>query len=268
MAGLESLASFAPFLVPVVTGLVGGISLIIRDRRDSRSADHHYRKRLERAQLEVQFITGWIEAKKLAPTTATSDPGPDPEPGLEPGRWLDDCYASVRGFEVASRHQRGGPGRLRRLLLLRPLRGRPAQALQVLYWISLLIFNGALAWWVSMIVDGPPAFLGNDPASRSDDIDSVLGLAGSFLLAAVVLWVWAVHLDAADVGDEHASRIDTAAWAAQEDARRRAAGGRTAGERGKAAREQDPGRDEERDGGRDGDPSDGKGAAGPDGPTV
>ncbi|MDX2389083.1 hypothetical protein NJL88_03055 [Streptomyces sp. DK15] len=242
MAGLESLASFAPFFVPVVTGVVGGISLIIRDRRNSRSADHHYRRRLERAQMEVQFITGWIEAKRLAPTataTATAtvapelspapNPGPEPEP--EPGRWLDECYASVRSFEVASRHRRGGPGRLRRLLLLRPLRGRTAQALRVLYWISLLIFNAALAWWVSMIVDGPPAFLGDDPESRSDDIDSTLGLAGSFLLAAVVLWVWTVRLDASDSGDDPASRIDVAAWTAREDERRRAAGGKRDGER-------------------------------------
>ncbi|MGW7313722.1 hypothetical protein [Streptomyces sp. NPDC054865] len=257
MAGLESLASFAPFFVPVVTGVVGGISLIIRDRRNSRSADHHYRKRLERAQTEVQFITGWIEAKKLAPTATVtpelspaSKPGPEPEPEPEPGRWLDECYASVRSFEVASRHRRGGPGRLKRLLLLRPLRGRPAHALRVLYWISLLIFNAALAWWVSMIVDGPPAFLGDDPESQSDDIDSILGLAGSFLLAAVVLWVWTVHLDALDSGDDHASRIDTAAWTAREDERRRAAGGRTDGE-GDAG----PGGEGQRD-------------AGPGGPAV
>ncbi|MFF4317783.1 hypothetical protein [Streptomyces sp. NPDC001568] len=217
MAGLESLASFAPFLVPVVTGLVGGISLLIRDRRESRSADHHYRRRLERAQMEVRFITSWIEAKKLAPTSV---------PNPEPGHWLDECYASVRSFEAASRRHRGGPGRVRRLLLLRPLHGRPAKAARILYWIALLVFNAALAWWVSMIVDGPPAFLGDDPQSVSENIDSTLGLAGSFLFAAVVLWVWTVNLDATEVRGGSRSRIDPAAWAAREAERRGAAGGK------------------------------------------
>ncbi|MFI6150062.1 hypothetical protein [Streptomyces sp. NPDC051109] len=217
MPGLDSLVSFAPFFVPVITGLVGGISLVLRDRREARSADHHYRRRLEKAAMEVQFITGWIEAKKLAPTGA-----PDPEPG----HWLDECYASVRSFEAAARRQRGGPGRLRRLLLLRPLQGGPAQAVRILYWLAVLACNAALAWWVSMIVNGPPAFFGTDPESRSDDVDAVLGVSGCFLLVAVVLWAWTVHLDASEPQEGHRSRIDSAAWAAREEERKRAACGK------------------------------------------
>ncbi|MFE5541466.1 hypothetical protein [Streptomyces sp. NPDC056492] len=211
MPGLDSLVSFAPFLVPVITGLVGAVGLVVRDRREARSADHHYRRRLEKAQMEVQFVTGWIEAKRLAPTEA-----PDPEPGL----WLDECYASVRSFEAAARHQRGGPGKLRRLLLLRPLRGGAAQAVRALYWLALLGFNGALAWWVSMIVDGPPAFFGPDADSSSEEVEGVLAMAGSFLLAAVVLWAWTVHLDRSEPEEAYRSRIDSAAWQAREDERR------------------------------------------------
>ncbi|MFD7084770.1 hypothetical protein ACFYXV_12380 [Streptomyces sp. NPDC002181] len=211
MPGLDSLVSFAPFLVPVITGLVGAVGLVVRDRREARSADHHYRRRLEKAQMEVQFITGWIEAKRLAPTGA-----PDPEPGL----WLDECYESVRSFEAAARHQRGGPGKLRRLLLLRPLRGGAAHAVRALYWLALLGFNGALAWWVSMIVDGPPAFFGPDADSASEEVEGVLAMAGSFLLAAVVLWAWTVHLDRSEPEEAYRSRIDSAAWQAREDERR------------------------------------------------
>ncbi|MEV6579889.1 hypothetical protein AB0M92_17205 [Streptomyces sp. NPDC051582] len=210
MPGLDSLVSFAPFLVPVITGLVGAVGLVVRDRRETRSADHHYRKRLEKAQMEVQFITGWIEAKRLAPTGA-----PDPEPGL----WLDACYESVRSFEAAARRHRGGPGRLRRLLLLRPLNGAAAQAVRALYWLALLGFNGALAWWVSMTIDGPPAFFGPDAASRAEEVDAVLGVAGCFLLAAVVLWAWTVHLDRSQPLEAYRSRIDSAAWQAREDER-------------------------------------------------
>ncbi len=221
MPDLDSLVSFAPFFVPVITGVVGGISLVLRDRREARSADHHYRRRLEKAQMEVQFITGWIEAKKLAPTGA-----PDPEPG----HWLDECYASVRSFEAAARRHRGGPGRVRRLLLLRTMHSWPARAVQILYWVALIAFNGALAWWVSMIVSGPPAFFGTDPESQSEEVEAVLATALGFLLAAVVLWAWAVHLDAADPQEGHASRIDSAAWAAREEERKRAAERKADGE--------------------------------------
>ncbi|MCX4539335.1 hypothetical protein [Streptomyces sp. NBC_01565] len=219
MPGVDTLVSFAPFLVPVITGLVGGISLVFRDRREARSADHHYRRRLEKAQMEVQFITGWIEAKKLAPTGA-----PDPEPG----HWLDECYASVRSFEAAALRQRGGPGRLRRLFLLRTLDGVPANAVRALYWLALLAFNAALAWWVSMVLGGPPAFFGKDVESQSDDVDAVLGVAGFFLLVAVVLWAWTVHLDASEPAEGYRSRIDSAAWAAREEERRKATARRKA----------------------------------------
>nr|WSX53868.1 hypothetical protein OG409_36080 [Streptomyces sp. NBC_00974] len=214
MPGAESLVSFAPFFVPVITGLVGGISLVLRDRRETRSADHHYRRRLEKAQMEVQFITSWISAKELAPTES-----PDPEPG----HWLDECYASVRSFEAATRRRQGGPGRLRRLLLLRTLQGRAANAVRVLYWLVLLAFNAALAWWVSMIVSGPPDFFGTDPEARSDDVEAALGLAGCFLLGAVFLWAWAVHLDSSEPKEGYTSRVDSAAWSAQEDEWRRTA---------------------------------------------
>ncbi|MFD6186236.1 hypothetical protein [Streptomyces goshikiensis] len=217
MPDVDSLVSFAPFLVPVITGLVGAISLVIRDRREARSADHHYRKRLERAQMEVQFITSWIEAKKLAPTG---------RPHPEPGHWLDECYASVRSFEAAARRHRGGPGRLRRLLLLRTLEGGLANAVRVGYWLALLAFNAALAWWVSMIVSGPPAFFESDPESQAEDINSVLGVAGAFLLVAVVLWAWVVHLDESEPDEGYRSRIDSAAWTLREDERRRAAAGK------------------------------------------
>lgn len=244
MPGVESLVSFAPFFVPVITGLVGGISIVIRDRREARSADHHYRRRLEKAQMEVQFIISWIEAKKLAPTAdPTADAAPTADPG--PGSWLDECYASVRRFEAATNRQDGGPGRLRRLLLIRPLGSGPARSLRVLYWAALLAFNASLAWWVSMVVDGPPAFFGADAASRSEGVDAVLGLAGCFLLAAVVLWMRTVHLEASKA---HPPRIDSAAWARRAEEWRRAeerragrkaerkarrkAGGRTGGRRG------------------------------------
>ncbi|MDX3539523.1 hypothetical protein PV721_35410 [Streptomyces sp. MB09-01] len=216
MAVVDSLVPFAPFFVPVVSGLVGGASLLIRDRREARSSDHHYRRRLEKAQLEIQFLSGWIQAKKLAPTDS---PAPDPEPG----RWLDECYASVRRARAdkGGRH-RTGPVSLRRLLLLGEASG-PAKSMRVVYWISLVLFNGALAWWVNALVVGVPGFAHEEGTSESEEVVSYLALAGVFFAVSALLWWWTVHLGAAEPEQVYRKRIDSAAWVEQEQKRRSAA---------------------------------------------
>ncbi|THA78856.1 hypothetical protein [Streptomyces sp. A0592] len=230
MAVMDSLVSFAPFFVPVISGLVGGASLLLRDRREARSADHKYRKRLEKAQLEVQFITGWIQAKELVPAD-----GPDPDPA--PGRWLDDCYASVRrAQDDAGGHQRTGPVSLRRLLLLGEVAG-PARSVRVAYWISLALFNLALAWWVNALVSGVPGFMHDEGVPESEEIGSYLGAAVTFFVISAVLWLWTVRLGAAEPGQVYRKRIDSDAWEESERKRRAAARARAAAKEGaKAAR--------------------------------
>ncbi|WP_158717909.1 hypothetical protein [Streptomyces sp. NRRL F-2664] len=216
MAVMDSLVSFAPFFVPVISGLVGGASLLIRDRREARSADHNYRRRLEKAHMEIQFITGWIQAKELAPTD-----GPAPRP--EPGRWLDDLYASVRRAKAdAGEQHRTGPVSLRRLLLLGELTG-PARSMRVAYWIALVLFNGALAWWVNALVSGVPGFLHEEGVPESEEIGSYLGLAVTFFVISAVLWLWTVHLGAAEPEQIYHKRIDSDAWTENERKRREAA---------------------------------------------
>ncbi|WKD35767.1 hypothetical protein [Streptomyces xanthophaeus] len=216
MAVVDTLVPFAPFLVPVVTGLVGGISLLIRDRREARSTDHRYRRRLEKAQLEIQFLSGWIQAKQLAPTDS---PPSDPEPG----RWLDECYESVRRAKqnTGGRH-RTGPVSLRRILLLGELSG-PARSVRVGYWVSLVLFNVALGWWVNALITGVPGFMHEEGVSESDEIASYLGVAGVLFLVSAGLWGWTVHLGAAEPGQVYRKRIDSAAWIEQEEKRRNAA---------------------------------------------
>ncbi|KOU27675.1 hypothetical protein ADK53_36655 [Streptomyces sp. WM6373] len=232
MAVMDSLVPFAPFLVPVVSGLVGGASLLIRDRREARSADHHYRRRLEKAQQEIQFITGWIQAKELAPTD-----GPAPEP--EPGRWLDDLYASVRRAkaDTGGRH-RTGPVSLRRLLLLGELSG-PARSMRVAYWVALVLFNATLAWSVNALVSGVPGFMHDEGVPESEEIGSYLGLALTFFVVSAVLWLWTVHLGKAEPEQVYRKRIDSDAWRENERKRRGAA---EAEARSKAARRQRGGR--------------------------
>ncbi|MFJ1568992.1 hypothetical protein [Streptomyces erythrochromogenes] len=216
MAVMDSLVSFAPFFVPVISGLVGGASLLLRDRREARSADHKYRRRLEKAQLEVQFITGWIQAKELVPAD-----GPAPDPA--PGRWLDDCYASVRrAQDDAGGHQRTGPVSLRRLLLLGELAGS-ARSMRVAYWISLALFNLALAWWVNALVSGVPGFMHEEGVPESEEIGSYLLTAFVLFVVSAVLWLWTVHLGAAEPGQVYRKRIDSDAWEENERERRAAA---------------------------------------------
>lgn len=233
VAVMDSLVLFAPFFVPVVSGLVGGVSLLIRDRREARSADHHYRRQLEKAQLEVQFITGWIQAREQAGSEGPDpapDPDPvpaalaqDPDPTSDPGRWLDDCYASVRRAraEMGTRHRRG-PVSLRRLLLLGELSG-PAKGMRVVYWISLALFNAALAWWVNALVSGVPGFMHEEGVDESEEIGSYLLVACLLFVVSAVMWVWTVHLGAAEPEQVYRKRIDSDAWAEQERERREAA---------------------------------------------
>ncbi|RSS83577.1 hypothetical protein [Streptomyces sp. WAC06614] len=211
MAVMDTLVQFAPFFVPVISGLVGGASLLIRDRREARSADHHYRRRLEKAQLEVQFIAGWIQARERMPTA-----GPAPPPDPEPGRWLDDCYASVRRARAeAEEDHRARPVSLRRLLLLGELSG-PAKSVRVAYWISFALFNAALAWWVKTLVSGVPDFLHEEGVPESEEIGSYLAVACFFFVLSALLWLWTVHLGAAEPAQVYRKRIDSDAWAEQE----------------------------------------------------
>ncbi|MFD0358613.1 hypothetical protein ACFVHW_33495 [Streptomyces sp. NPDC127110] len=224
MAVMDSLVLFAPFFVPVISGLVGGASLLIRDRREARSADHHYRRQLEKAQLEIQFITGWMQARDQARTTVPKpNPNPNPNPDPDPVTWLDDCYASVHRAktDTGARH-RTGPVSLRRLLLLGELSG-PARTMRVVYWISLALFNAALAWWVNALVSGVPGFMHEEGVDESEEIGSYLAVACFFFVVSAVMWVWTVHLGAAEPEQVYRKRIDSDAWARQELQRRAAA---------------------------------------------
>ncbi|MFE2144275.1 hypothetical protein ACFXA3_21505 [Streptomyces sp. NPDC059456] len=216
MAVMDSLVQFAPFFVPVISGLVGGASLLIRDRREARSADYHYRRRLERAQLEVQFISGWIQAKELVPGD-----GPARDPEAE--RWLDECYAAVRRAktDMEDGHRRQ-PVSLRRLLLLGELSG-PAKSMRFAYWITLVLFNVALAWWVNTLISGVPGFMHEEGVPESDEIATYLGVALILFVVSAALWLWTVRLGAAEPAQIYHKRIDSDAWAQEESRRRTAA---------------------------------------------
>ncbi|RSS53552.1 hypothetical protein EF912_18175 [Streptomyces sp. WAC07061] len=118
--------------VPILTAALGGLGLMVKDVRRRRDVEHQCKARLEVAALEVQFITNWMQVRKALGNSA----------GViqEAEDWLDRCYRSA---DAVVRDVGGKPqlSKLRRLLLLKPLVGRPAQTLRVFYWGAFLALN-------------------------------------------------------------------------------------------------------------------------------
>ncbi|MGW0310240.1 hypothetical protein [Streptomyces flavidovirens] len=126
-----------PLAIPIITAIVGGFSLMLKDYRKARNAEHRSKERLESAKLEVEFIRQWLQAKQLL--------GSLEDAGQAAQEWLDNCYKSVEGHELREAEVTRRPevkmATLRRLLLIGALRSPMARFLRVLYWIFLLLFN-------------------------------------------------------------------------------------------------------------------------------
>ncbi|GAA3262384.1 hypothetical protein [Streptomyces lavendulae] len=119
-------------MVPIVTASVGAAGLMLQDRRRKRDFLQRHKAQVEKAHLEVQFISSWIQARKqLEPATGVL-------PEVED--WLDRCYQSAEDAGSMA-PPAPSPPVMRRLLVLRPLAGRAAKAIRVLYWLSLLWVN-------------------------------------------------------------------------------------------------------------------------------
>ncbi|MFJ4866468.1 hypothetical protein [Streptomyces sp. NPDC088748] len=202
MAGFEIQDVLVPVAVPVITGLVAGAGLMIKDRRAARSADHRYRHQLEKARLEVQFIHSWIQAKKEIGLTDDSRPNPS--------EWLDLCYESVRTFEAelpARRHESSTI--LRRLLLLRGLSQR-ARTVRTLYWLAILAFNAALIYGVAR-----SASTTDGQGDWAIAASSALTVSLPLLLAILYLRSKALDLSQSSRPMPPDPRVDLAAWAAR-----------------------------------------------------
>ncbi|GAA2718193.1 MULTISPECIES: hypothetical protein [Streptomyces] len=186
MTGNELFQNLVPVLAPLITASVGVLGIVIKDRRQERNLDQQLRRKIEMGQAQVAFIQAWIQARQLL--------GPLGEDARPAQQWLDRCYATVR---TSQRPRRGvEPAKevhvLRRLLLLRPLRGAAAQVWRIIYWLLFLTCNiyvvPAIAGVVQMI-QGTPG--GGDLALGS----VLIGLV--FAVLAGMARVISVHQDEA-----------------------------------------------------------------------
>lgn len=157
-------------MVPIVTAAVGVAGLAVQDRRKRKDLTHRHRKEVEKAQLEVQFVTSWIQARKLL------EPAADVSPEVE--GWLDRCYQSAEEASSVAPPQPSPPV-LRRLLMLRPLAGLGAKTVRVAYWISLVLMNIAGIASISVFF----AWLA---PGGSDEGSSVLGFLFLLALSAII----------------------------------------------------------------------------------
>ncbi|MEV0186628.1 hypothetical protein AB0I54_46720 [Streptomyces sp. NPDC050625] len=163
--------------VPIVTAAVGVAGLTIQDRRKRKDLTHRHREQVEKAQLEVQFVTNWIQARKLLePATGVS-------PEVE--GWLDRCYQSAQEASSVAPPQPSTPV-LRRLLVLRPLAGLGAKTVRVAYWAAFIFLNLEVIALIS-------EFFAWLAPGGSDEGYGVLGLL-FFLAISAIISVFLRHL--------------------------------------------------------------------------
>lgn len=147
-----------PLLVPVVTGLVGAVGLMLKDRRLARDSRHLREQAIAEATAEVGFATEWWQAQQLL--------GADALPVASPKMvaWLAEAEATVA---IAKRHAspRHNPVTLRRLLLMEPMHRRSSKVVRVLFWISVIwLCVGAIVTAGDISASSQHSWVGSDIA--------------------------------------------------------------------------------------------------------
>jgi hypothetical protein len=122
-------AVVVPLLVPIVTGLVGAIGLMLKDRRLAHDVRQVREQAIAEATAEVGLATGWWQAQQLL--------GADAAAGARPRMvsWLAEAESTVADAKRQARIRRN-PVTVRRLLLMEPLHRRTSKVVRVLFWIS------------------------------------------------------------------------------------------------------------------------------------
>ncbi|WP_217546043.1 hypothetical protein [Streptomyces sp. GbtcB6] len=92
--GEVTIQAATALMVPIVTAAVGTAGLMAQDRWRERDFGFRHKALLEKAQLEVQFITSWIQARKQL------EPAINVFPAAE--SWLDRCYQSAEEASSAT----------------------------------------------------------------------------------------------------------------------------------------------------------------------
>ncbi|MFF2196947.1 hypothetical protein [Streptomyces sp. NPDC058157] len=130
LAASDTTSIILALFVPVVTGAIGAIGLMLRDRRENRNIDLRRKQKLERAQLKIHVLTAWADAsQKIGPSRRT---------GRSIEDLLDECLDEIE--EAAHMHMiQPEAGILRRVFLFIHLKGRNAHFFRTCYLVMPLV---------------------------------------------------------------------------------------------------------------------------------
>jgi hypothetical protein len=180
---VQTLQVLIPLIVPVITALVGALSLVVKDRRAVHDRRTVRASALAEATAEVSFAREWWTAHQALGTAASAD---STQRALELLASAEAKVANVQGMPAEDHDAQI----FDRLFLFRRLEGRQAKALKVLFWIA-IAFVAAGAITISS-----DAAAGGDHASVGSD--AVFGL--------VCLLLVPVFHEAAEAADRRARR--------------------------------------------------------------
>lgn len=126
-------------LVPIVTAVLGVLSLAVGDWRQRRTQAGRRKLAFEDASRQVSFAAAWWSARKLLADT----PEAEHEATTRAMAWLEEASALVAASHSPSLNEKQGLT-LRHLLLLYPLRRRAASIIRGVFWLCL----GLVPIWV------------------------------------------------------------------------------------------------------------------------
>jgi hypothetical protein len=121
-------------LVPIVTAILGVLGIAFQDWRQRRSDAGRRRLAFEDAGRQVSFATEWWNARKLL----VDSPEAMKEATSRAVGWLEEASALVVEAKKVSIKEKP-PLTLRRLLLFYPLKGRAANILRGVFFVSLAV---------------------------------------------------------------------------------------------------------------------------------
>jgi hypothetical protein len=190
---VQTLQVIVPLVVPVITALVGALSLVVKDRRAVHDRRTVRASALAEATAEVAFAREWWTAHQALGTGASADAT---QRALE---LLTSAEAKVASVQSMPAEDHDGQI-FDRLFLFRRLEGRQAKALKVLFWVAIaFVAAGAISISSDSAAGGDHASLGSD---------AVFGL--------VCLLLVPVFHEAAEAADRRARREHPTAAAAVE----------------------------------------------------
>jgi hypothetical protein len=169
-------------LVPIVTGVVGAVGILIRDLYNRRSEMGRRKYAMDDATGRVTFAAEWWKAKQALGST------PDDEAARAIAEsWLEEATSLVS--EALHPPRRPEPDRsvTRRILLAYPFQRWTARLLRVAYYL-LLAFMALGAF-------GALAMTGSPDIKFGEAVSITIGVLIFYGLLALVIRAWAVSIE-------------------------------------------------------------------------